>query len=190
MSRVLTGRWVGIDRSRSELALAAARGARPLVVADAVALPAPSAGFDTVLCTMGLMLFEPLDPMLAEIARLLRPRGRLVALLPSTKPLRLRDRARYLGLLVALRRRLTYPNDRALSRPDTPLRRAGLFLADDRTSRFDLTIDSDEIADLFVRSLYLPGAKNEHIEAAAAVARRWVGTTISIPLRRVVAERE
>jgi len=81
------GTAVGIDLNRSELALAAARckgltNAR-LLEESAAALSLPDASADAVLCHMALMLFQPIEPSLAEIARVLRPSGVLAAVIPG-----------------------------------------------------------------------------------------------------------
>ena len=182
----LTGGWVGVDRVTAELALARRRGAPRVVVGDASALPVRDVSFDTVVCSMALMLLQPLDRALREMTRVLRPGGRLVALAPDARPLTLRNRARYARLLVALRRRrIGYPND--LAGVDVALRAAGLELISDDRRRFACRIDRPETATLFVESLYLPSVDPDRLAAANTVAQRWVGTTIGIPLRRLVA---
>jgi SAM-dependent methyltransferase len=190
VSAAFPDRWIGFDRSPSELRLAHARGALRLMVADAAAAPLKRASADVVLCTMALMLVQPLDRSLLEIARVLRPGGRLVALLPATRPLRTIDRMRYLRLLAVLRRgRVGYPNDRALVRPHQQLSDAGLELVDDAQRRFDFPIDNERTADEFVDSLYLPGTDVAHRTRAQAMAHRWIGEALGIPLRRLVAVR-
>ncbi len=82
-----SGHAVGIDLNGSELALAEKRlGSRGNVEfrresADALSLSDSST--DAVLCHMALMLFQPLDSVLLEIARILRPSGILSCVLPS-----------------------------------------------------------------------------------------------------------
>ncbi|MEX1009391.1 MAG: class I SAM-dependent methyltransferase [Acidimicrobiia bacterium] len=100
-----TGPWVGMDVSSAELDQATVRGASPLVPGDAANLPFAAASFDAVVCSMALMLAQPLENVLRETTRVLRPSGQLVALLPTTRPLELGDRRRYGRLLLALRRR-------------------------------------------------------------------------------------
>lgn len=67
----------GFDISRQMLAHA--DGTTPLVQADVQALPYRDGSFDVVFSAFGALPFVPdVTPVLAEIARLLRPGGRLV----------------------------------------------------------------------------------------------------------------
>lgn len=182
--------YVGVDRSRSELLLAAGAGAGPLVLADAASLPLAAGAAAAVVCSMSLQIMQPLDGALAEVARLLRPGGVFIALLPASGPLTIRDRLRYARLLVALRRhRLGYPNDVALVNPVPLFAAHGLDVVRDERRRFGLAVSATAVADVFVRSLYLPGVSPERAEAAARVARRWLGRELGIPMRRIVATR-
>lgn len=82
-----SGHAVGIDLNRSELALAEKRlGSRGNVEfrrESAGALSLPDSSTDAVLCHMALMLFQPLEPVLLEIARILHPSGILSGVLPG-----------------------------------------------------------------------------------------------------------
>jgi demethylmenaquinone methyltransferase / 2-methoxy-6-polyprenyl-1,4-benzoquinol methylase len=69
---------VGVDVSAGMLA--ATRTAAPLVRADALRLPAPSAAVDGVVTGFALRNVVDLDGFFRECARVLRPRGRLAAL--------------------------------------------------------------------------------------------------------------
>lgn len=66
---------IGADFSAGMLA--AARTEAPLVRADATRLPFPDAALDGVTCGFALRNFVDLAPVLAECARVLRPRGRI-----------------------------------------------------------------------------------------------------------------
>lgn len=88
LAREAAGRLGGglaVASDLAELALregraqAGAAGVANLVfaAADAEALGFPSAGFDRLLCGLGLMFFPHPDRALAEMARVLRPGGRL-----------------------------------------------------------------------------------------------------------------
>ena len=65
--------------------LRAGHSGAPLVQADAMALPLPAASVDGVTCGFALRNFVALDPFFAELARVVRPLGR-VALLEVSIP--------------------------------------------------------------------------------------------------------
>ncbi|GAA0672033.1 class I SAM-dependent methyltransferase [Kitasatospora atroaurantiaca] len=184
--------YLGLDISPGELALARSRGAGPLLLADARALPLGAESVDTVVCAMALQIITPLPTALAEIRRVLVPGGRLVALVPDRRPLHLIDPLWLGGLLGALGRPIGYPNDRALRRrlPQL-LDAAGLCLADDRRRRFAYRLGTREDADLLLSSLYLPGVSAARLRAA----QRWLNALVRVradlpvPLRRIVAVR-
>jgi len=100
-----------------------------------------------------------------------------------------RDRRRYAHLLIALRRRLGYPNDEALANPVPLLGGHGLEVVSDERRRFGLMVGSPAVAEVFVRSLYLPGASRARVTAAMRSVRRSSGHELGIPLRRIVAIR-
>jgi ubiquinone/menaquinone biosynthesis C-methylase UbiE len=79
---------VGADRSLAELDAAnrRLRQATPLVQADAARLPVVTAAFGSVSCHFALMLLQPLEVVVAELARVLRPHGLLAAMLPASPP--------------------------------------------------------------------------------------------------------
>ncbi len=70
-------RIVGADFSVPMLARGVAKTGLPASVADALALPFASASLDAVTVTFGMRNLESCDGGLAEIARVLRPGGRL-----------------------------------------------------------------------------------------------------------------
>lgn len=186
-----TGGWIGLDRNRAELDLASRVAPGRVLLADATSAPLGAGAADAVVCSMALMLFAEPDRVVAEMARLLRVGGRLVALLPATAPLTLRDRARYARLLAALRlRRLPFRHERLLGDPRPPITAAGLTLvsADRRRFSYPLTEPADGLR--WLRSLYLPGLDARRWRAAQRVVRRWTGSSIGLPLRRLVATRD
>ncbi|MDA8310532.1 MAG: class I SAM-dependent methyltransferase [Actinomycetota bacterium] len=180
-------RWVGVDRSPGELARAGSATPRMLVRGDAQRQPFQDATFDLVACSMALMLFNPVDAVVAEICRVLRQEGTLILLLPGSLPHSTRDRVRYVRLLAALREiRPAYPTRVHLGRLRARLERAGFAVVSDERRCFRYSIRDEHYAQRFVDSLYLPGRSPERAERAARAARSWVGSTIGIPLRRVV----
>ncbi|MDJ0346600.1 class I SAM-dependent methyltransferase [Streptomyces sp. H10-C2] len=184
-------RYIGVDTSPAELALARARGAGQLRLADATALPLASGSMDTVACAMAVQIITPLPAALGEISRVLAPGGLLVALVPTHSPLRAADAVWVTGLLGTLGRTIGYPNDTALRARTLPLLlgAAGLRLADDRKRRFAYPLRTPADADLLLSSLYLPGISPARLRAA----RRWLHAlaaahvALPVPLRRIAA---
>jgi SAM-dependent methyltransferase len=83
-ARAATGRVVGLDSSELMVEIAARRNrgliaaARvDVVLATVESLPFPDEAFDKVLCVHVLYFWEDLDGSLREIARVLKPGGRL-----------------------------------------------------------------------------------------------------------------
>jgi demethylmenaquinone methyltransferase/2-methoxy-6-polyprenyl-1,4-benzoquinol methylase len=93
-------RPIGADLSFGMLA--AARTSAPLLQGDALRLPFPSARVDGVTCGFALRNFVDLGAFLGEIARVVRPRGRIALLEvaePENRVLR-RGHAVYFGKVV------------------------------------------------------------------------------------------
>jgi len=79
---------VGMDWNTAELDAACRRighGA-PLARANAAGLPVATAAFGAVTCHYALMLLQPLEGVLVEVARVLRPGGLLATVLPAPPP--------------------------------------------------------------------------------------------------------
>src|SRR5918995_1117408 len=156
-----TSRWIGLDRSPAELRLAASIAPRRVVLAGAA---------------------------VAEMARLLRDGGRFAAVIPVTAPLTLQDRVRYVRLLAALRfRRLPFRHPDVLADPPPLLASARLTLVSADRRRFAYPLAEPGDARLWVRSLYLPRLEPRRLRAAQRITRRWTGSSIGIPLMRLVA---
>lgn len=187
MSRAIgADRCVGIDRSPEELCRAIA-GVGRLVRGDAAHLPFPDAAFPAVVCSMALMLLQPVEQVLLEIRRVLARGGVAVFMVPGTRPLTLKDLYRYGRLMVAVRRtHLAYPNDRPLRRLGALLDASGLELVSDERIRFACLLGDIEASTRFVDSLYLPGTSQARASRAAKITESWVDSEIGVPLRRIV----
>jgi SAM-dependent methyltransferase len=81
-------RLAGVDRSLEELAAARGRLGRDVALhcQDAGALPLADGSIDAVLCHLALMLFEAVETVLVEVARVLRPGGAFVAIVNRRHP--------------------------------------------------------------------------------------------------------
>lgn len=187
MASRLAGRdYLGLDLSPAELAVAARRGV-PVARGDATRLPLADSSVDTVVMSMALMLV-PLQPALAEVRRVLRPGGTFVATLPHHRPLPPADWLRYARLCLALRHPgLSYPNDAALTDAATAFAEAGLTLTDDQARAFVCDLADVDVADQLLASLYLPDVSPARMAAGRRTVRRWVGSTITTPIRRLTA---
>lgn len=184
-----TERWLGVDVSPGELAVARHRGRRPVLRARGDRLPIADGTVGAVCAAMCLPVVTPLDAVLAELTRVLRPGGILVALVPSRMGL---DRglpgwvADHAGTgcpvagLAQCRRSRRASQDPARARFVVDHSRRRVFRRDIRTPRD---------ADLLVEGLYLPGVGAERIEAARAALASWTrpGRRLPFPLRRVIA---
>ena len=183
--------WVGVDTSAAELDAAAARGRSTVARADVLELPFATRSLDAVVCSMALQVTEPLPDVLAEIARVLRPGGRFVALLPATRPLDGVSARVYLRLQAALQRRIAYPNARLLRHGSIGRLAAehGLTITSDERRAFRLALRSAADARELLASLYLPEITQERLDRAQAVLDRRLGYDLAIPLRRLVMQR-
>jgi SAM-dependent methyltransferase len=77
-----TTSWVGVDQARS----ASGPTLADVVVDLCAALPFKEGSFDTVLCTQVLEHIPNPQHLMEEMARVLRPGGRLVLTAPQTNP--------------------------------------------------------------------------------------------------------
>ncbi len=183
---LVTGNWIGVDRSAPELTGALERGRATLVRADVTGLPIRNDSADVVLCSMALMLIDPLSSVLGEIRRILTRAGELRVLLPTTKPLTNADRWNYLRLFVETRSRPRFPS--------TPLRRhaahtfggSGLLITSDQSKRFGYPIDTAVDLDRFIESWYRPGTPPGRADERRG-RHHGSRTTIGVPLRRIIA---
>ena len=178
--------WIGVDRSEGELRRAAASGAQPLVRGNATMLPFATGRFRAVVCSMAIMVLQPFEAAVTELARVLAPGGVGVLLLPGRRPLTISDLARYARLMMLLRQtHLTYPNDRDTARLPAVLTGAGLEVTSDERRRFAIRFDSRDSVDMFVNSLYLPRVPAARVAATVATLQRWNDSELGVPLRRI-----
>ncbi|WP_207954188.1 class I SAM-dependent methyltransferase [Saccharopolyspora elongata] len=186
-------RWVGVDLSSSELAVAVAAGRCPLVQARADALPVADNAADAVCAAMSLQVLTPLSAALAEIARILRPGGLLAALVPSRLGFAPRGWLGWASVLNALGV-TSHPwlNPRVCDGVVKVLGRRSFEIVSSHRRTFLFPISTGEAAELLVDSLYLPGTSADRIAAAKHTLGAWArpGRTLPLPLRRVVARRQ
>jgi SAM-dependent methyltransferase len=79
-------RYIGVDFSAESLAAAQQQfraTAAAFVEADAGQMPLPDASCDVVLSHMALHIMQPVEPVLCEVARVLKPGGRFHVFLPA-----------------------------------------------------------------------------------------------------------
>jgi SAM-dependent methyltransferase len=181
-------RYLGVDRSAAELSLASHRATR-VVRGDATALPLRDGSAATVTCLMALMLTQPLQSAVAEIARVLRPEGTLVTLLPGRAPDGVTDALRWAAVFAAVGwAALRWPNPQTLDKATDWLGEAFTVVVDESRS-FAFPVETEVDARQFVASLYLPDVSDARRTLAEKVASDWIGDRIGIPLRLIVARR-
>ncbi|WP_159943355.1 MULTISPECIES: class I SAM-dependent methyltransferase [unclassified Nocardiopsis] len=183
-------RWVGVDASGSELACAAAAGRRPLVRADAAALPLADRSVAAVCAAMSLQVLTPLDTVLREVERVLRPGGTMAALVPASPFPPTRGLLGWARVLYSLRTpRLSWPNPQACEGAARLLRSRGWTVLSDERRVLRLSVSDPDRASLLVRALYLPDTGAGRLEAAERALASWArpGRLLPLPLRRVVA---
>lgn len=182
-------RWLGVDLSAGELALAMAAGRGPVVRGSADRLPVGDNAVGAVCAAMCLQVLSPLDEVLAEVMRVLRPGGRLVALVPSRMWFG-RGLPGWWRVMHALGiRSQPWPNPEARDGLPKILRAHGFNVDADERRVFRHEIGDPGAAALLVEGLYLPGTAPERIEAAQVALAAWArpGRRLPFPLRRVVA---
>ncbi|WP_210717707.1 class I SAM-dependent methyltransferase [Amycolatopsis acididurans] len=183
-------RWVGVDLSAGELAVAVAAGRGPVVHARVDALPFGDGAVDAVCAAMALQVVTPLDGVLAEIRRVLRPGGVLVALVPGRLGVSPRGWLGWARVLRALGvTSQPWPNPHACDSLAGILARHGFTVVSTARRTFPFPLDTAESAALLVDSLYLPGISADRIAAAKHTVgtQARIGRSLPLPLRRVVA---
>lgn len=194
MSRELAqpGRMVvGVDVSGTELGLAAERGPGPWVQGDALALPFADGSVDAVTSSMGLVVVTPLDRVLSEISRVLRPGGVLAAIAPAIRPLGPSDLRVLTRINARLRTKPQFPAPVELAGFKKTLTLHGLRRVEDARERYRFTIRSRTDAELVMSSLYLPQTRWSRVESAIEYLEDRLDKSgpveVAIPMRRVVA---
>ncbi len=183
---------VGVDRSMAELRIARHRYAAQVLCADAAALPFRDASFDAIVCSMGLMVVQPLSGALSAAARVLRPGGMLAATVASPVPLRPSDVLVLAPLTARLRTPPQFPGGGELVGLGDALEAAGFHLLEDARERFVYHVRGPEDAELLLSALYLPDAPEERRRSALdwlveRAGARPGGVEVAIPVRRILA---
>jgi SAM-dependent methyltransferase len=184
--------WFGVDGSTGELGYAATAGRGPLVRARADALPVAGGVVSAVCAAMCLPVLTPLEAVLGEITRVLRPEGRLVALVPSRlgwAPAQALAWVRIMGWLGV--RGQPWPNPQARDELPRVLRRAGFTVRASARRTFTVPMVTAADARLLVEGLYLPEVDETRVAEATRRLARWArpGRRLALPLRRVLAVR-
>jgi len=183
--------YLGIDRSPEELSLAARLGRGPLARGDACHLPVADGSMDVVICSMAVMLLNPIKAALAEVARVLRPGGTFATIRPVAGPVRLRDIPMGLRLILGLRHLPEMPQRFAKTRFTRMLAEAGLTVTADEGRRFAFPLVTESDARLAVEALYLPHVQADRREQAIRRLARAAkpGAQLPVSIRRTVAVR-
>lgn len=183
-------RWCGVDVSAGELALAHSAGRGPLVRASADRLPVADDAVAAVCAAMSLQVLTPLDGVLREVARVLRPGGRVVALVPASLGRPRRGAFLWWRLMRALGiRTQPWPNPHALDGLADVLREHGFVIDTDERRMFRRELAGPADASVLIDSLYLPDVEPKRIAAAERTLAAWAhpGRSLPLPLRRVTA---
>ena len=182
---------VGLDLSAEELRLAAERGPGPWVRADALSLPFADGSVDAVTSSIGLVVVQPLDRVIAEISRVLRPGGVLAAIAPALRPLAPRDLRVLSRINARLRTKPQFPGPVELAGFARTLLAHGMRRVEDARERYRFTVASRADAELMLSALYLPQTRQSRIEAATELledrVKRRGPVEVAIPMRRLVA---
>lgn len=182
---------VGLDTSAEELALAAQRGPGPWVRGDALALPFADESVDAVTSSIGLVVVQPLDRVIAEVSRVLRPGGVLAAIAPALRPLVPRDVRLLFRINARLQTLPQFPGPVEMMGSSKTLLAHGMRRVEDARERYSFTVAGRTDAELMLSALYLPQTRNSRVEAAVELLEQRVErrgpVEVAIPMRRIVA---
>lgn len=184
--------YVGIDVCASELSVARERGRGPLVEADVCDLPLPDGSAEVITCSMAIMLLDPIERALSEIARVLKPGGQFICTRPVTFPIRVRDVRVGVALFRGLRQMPDLPQRFTRNRLKRLMADAGLRVVDDRALRFAHPLHSEDDAARIVEGLYLPTVSPARRNAGVAMLSGLAAPHREVPvsIRRTVALRQ
>jgi SAM-dependent methyltransferase len=182
------GRWLGLDPT------AAAPAPGLVVRATPTAIPLRDNAVDGVMMLLALPLMPDLDAVFAEVRRVLRPFGTLVAVVPSASTRSVTELR--LARLLAPVRRGRWPNRSALDHLGWILVSADFaVLSDDRVPFYLPLPDADAahrlVDELPAAGLWPPGLDADARRRLASELARRAGPDRVLPLalRRFVARR-
>ncbi len=178
--------WIGIDRSHEELQRAASHGRTPLIRADLGRLPVRPKSIDTVICSMALMLVEPLADALVEIRNALSPTGEVRILVPSRRPLTIRERAAHIALATSQRSAMKFPASPMWRASHDHFHNAALTITSDERRRFIYRLDTRTAQRQFIDSWYRPSRAPVNLTQHHSTTRLRP-RTIAVPLRLITA---
>lgn len=194
MSRVLAApdrMVIGVDISVAELRLAAERGPGPWVRGDGLRLPFRDGSVDAVTSSLGLVVITPLESLIAEITRVLRPGGLLAAIAPALRPLSPSDARILARISTRLRAKPQFPGPVELAGFTKTLHAYGLRRVEDQRERYRFRVESRADAELVMSALYLPQTRRSRVESAIELledrVERKGSVDVTIPMRRLVA---
>ncbi len=186
----LPGREVfGLDVSVAELEIASRRPGN-WVCADARQMPFADSSMDAVVSSLAMLVIEPLDQVISEVARVLRPGGVFAFLCPTIRPVSGADIR--VGLQIARRLRAIPRFPGGLELAFSPLlAHHGLRKVEDARERYQFAVRSTADAELMLRATYLPAVDEPHLLQTAA----WLAheaaekdeVLVPLPMRRFVA---
>jgi SAM-dependent methyltransferase len=182
----LAERWIGVDPL-------AAPGRRPLLRGSPAALPLRDNAVDGIALFLVLQRLPDLDAVFAELRRVLRPGGTLVAVVPSAAPRTLAE-LRLAPLLVPVHREWRHRS--ALDAAGWLLTAADFAVLTDDRAAFTVPLPDGPAARTLVTGLPHAGLWPPELPAGvrdkaadALVRRAGPGRRLPVPMRRLVARR-
>lgn len=186
------GSYLGVDRSETEVRVARERHPDlSFLEADVFELPLESCVADAVVCSMALMLFQPLEQALREISRILGPGGIMVATFPVIGSANLKQLQFLIPTFWRLRSVPEWPQritERSLIRAVEGL---PLHVQSLDTGTFDWEISDADTARRVIEGLYLPNVSRAKKKSAIAyvIRRSERKPTVPVHLGRAVLVR-